>query len=128
MSSNEGLDVDDLDVEVPTAAYRIGEPGWRKLLWGEKQLKVESGYDSFKETKEASEEIEKFEHKELVTREKMREALREAVQQAQQRERRRIQDKIRNRIDNLRTSNLRPVEVSVIKDKLEELEEEVSEE
>jgi len=95
----EGLEageiLDELELEVPTAAYRVGEPGWRKLLWGEKQLKIESNYDSFKETKKASEQIEKFEHKELVTREKMREALVEAVQQAREQERRRILEKIR---------------------------------
>lgn len=90
MSSNEeGLDLDELDVEVPTAGEAINTT--TKTV---PSLTINSWY--LKE-EERRNQIESGD--EVVWREDHREALREAVQQARQRERRRILDKIKEKID-----------------------------
>jgi len=112
--------LDDLDLEVPTAAYKYKVKIESEIFTETSVSYPKIGGWKLNNVNRVEGSIEK-----LVTREDYREALREAVQHGMEQERRRIQDKIRDRVDNLRTSNLRPVEVSVIKDKLEELEEEV---
>jgi len=78
--TDEGLDVDDLDIEVPTAA---------KVNVYEEPT-TESLRTQYLEVDEVA-----LNHKdELVRRQDHREAIREAVQHGAERERRRIQDKI----------------------------------
>jgi len=88
--------------ELEPAAYRIGEPGYRDIVWGERDLKMKSAYDSLEEVKETADNIESFEFTELYAAED-------------------IIQTIEEEIEELRTSHLRPVEVKVVKDRLENL-------
>jgi hypothetical protein len=58
---------------LPTNIVLIGEPGYRKIVWGERQLREESSYDSFEEVREVAEDSDNFQYKELVRREDVEE-------------------------------------------------------